>query len=145
MKAPKPRKIGRLRTQLTLLSRRLRQEAKNDPASWTRMLVLSAIDRLGEGATPSAIGREEDMRSSQVAALLRELEASELIERLADQADRRVTRLRLTPSGEHLLQQSRARRDLWLSEAMMRSLTEDEYRLLLKTGKLLEKLARYSP
>lgn len=63
------------------------------------MLIVSAIDRLGGNATPSAMGRAEAMRSSQMAAVLRDLDASGLIERLPDAADRRITRLRLSPLG----------------------------------------------
>lgn len=133
--------ISRLRAQLTRLARRLRQEARNDPESWTRMLVISAIDRFGDEATPSAIARMEDMRSSQVAAVLRELEVSGLVGRRPDEIDRRVTRLVLTARGKAILTESRHRRDAWLANAITTQLTDEESKLLLQAGQLLERLA----
>ncbi|GBQ35943.1 winged helix DNA-binding protein [Gluconacetobacter azotocaptans] len=133
--------ISRLRAQLTRLARRLRQEARNDPESWTRMLVISAIDRLGNAATPSAIARMEDMRSSQVAAVLRDLETSGLVARHPDGIDRRVTRLVLTATGDAILMESRHRRDAWLADAIARQLTYEESKLLIQAGQLLERLA----
>lgn len=141
MRADIPASVSRLRGQLTRVARRLRHEARNDPQSWTRMLVLSAIDRLGAGATPSAIGRTEDMRSSQVAAVLRDLEYSGLIARKADVVDRRIVRLVLTGNGQILLGDSRYRRDVWLSDAMNARLSREERALLYRAGTLLERLA----
>ncbi len=48
--------IGELRFQLTRLTKRLRQISQNDPQSWSRMLVISAIDRMGDNATPLGSG-----------------------------------------------------------------------------------------
>ncbi|MFS3135245.1 MarR family winged helix-turn-helix transcriptional regulator [Gluconacetobacter sacchari] len=132
--------ISQLRAQLTRLARRLRQEARNDPASWARMLVISAIDRLGDAATPSAIARAEDMRSSQVAALLRDLAASGLVLRRPHGIDRRMTRLALTAAGHAILGESRHRRDAWLADAMAAHLTEEERGRLLQAGLLLDRL-----
>lgn len=143
MRADSAAEISRLRGQLTEVARRLRQEARNDPQSWTRMLVLSAIDRLGVGATPSAIGRAEDMRSPQVAAVLRDLENSGLVLRATDATDRRVTRLVLTGAGQMLLDESRRRRDMWLSRAMDARLSDDEREVVMRAGLLLERLADF--
>ncbi|GAN55742.1 MarR family winged helix-turn-helix transcriptional regulator [Tanticharoenia sakaeratensis] len=143
MRADSSAEISRLRGQLTQVARRLRQEARNDPQSWTRMLVLSAIDRLGVGATPSAIGRAEDMRSPQVAAVLRDLENSGLVLRATDATDRRVTRLVLTGAGQMLLDESRRRRDMWLSRAMDARLSDDEREVVMRAGLLLERLADF--
>jgi len=141
MRATASPEITRLREQLTLVARRLRQEARNDPESWTRMLIISAIDRLDDKATPSTIARMEDMRSSQVAAVLRDLEASGLVERHPDGTDRRVTRLVLTAAGHVILTESRHRRDTWLANAIATRLTCEESRLLMQAGQLLERLA----
>jgi DNA-binding MarR family transcriptional regulator len=143
MRADSSAEISRLRGQLTQVARRLRQEARNDPQSWTRMLVLSAIDWLGVGATPSAIGRAEDMRSPQVAAVLRDLENSGLVMRATDATDRRVTRLVLTGAGQMLLDESRRRRDMWLSRAMEARLSDDEREVVMRAGLLLERLADF--
>lgn len=104
------------------------------------MLVISAIDRLRDEATPSTIARSEDMRSSHVAAVLRGLEASLIVERRPDETDRRVTRLVLTQYGEAILAESRYRRDAWLARVMAKKLTEEECKLLIEACRLLERL-----
>lgn len=60
------------------------------------MLVMSAIERMDGMATPSKIAEEENMRSSNLASLLRDLEARELITRTQDTGDRRRTWLELS-------------------------------------------------
>lgn len=144
MNLEKSLNVARFRRQLTRLTRRLRREAQNDPESWTRMLVISAIDRLGDGVTPSMLAASENMRSSNLAAVLRELEASGLIIRTQDALDRRKVRVQLTDAGRHVLQLSRQRRDDWLMAAMMACLTGEEREQLIDAGELLERLAAYS-
>ncbi|GGP18870.1 MarR family winged helix-turn-helix transcriptional regulator [Silvimonas iriomotensis] len=132
-----------LRTQVTRLSRRLRQEAQNDPDNWTHMLVLSAIDRLWIAATPSMISTTEKIRSSNLAPILKELEARGLILRTQDESDKRKTRLLLTTAGHQTLTESRKRRDQWLNQAVRASLSEEEQQLLIKAGELMERLSLY--
>src|SRR5262245_26618413 len=88
--------ITRLQSQLMGVSRRLRREATADDRSWARLLVLGAIDRHGGSATPSVLAADEDMRSSNLAAALRALEARRLIVRTPDAGDRRKVRVRLS-------------------------------------------------
>ncbi len=67
--------IGELRFQLTRLTKRLRQISQNDPQSWSRMLVISAIDRMGDIAPSphSALAMAEDIYSSNLAVILNSL------------------------------------------------------------------------
>ena len=131
------------REQVTLLGKRLRQESQNHPETWTQMLVLGAIDRLRDDATPSKIAAAESMRSSNLAAALRELEELGYIARTPDDVDRRKTRLTITSAGRDALHLSRRLRDHWLLEAFSGCLTEAEKHHLKVAGPLLEKLARY--
>jgi DNA-binding MarR family transcriptional regulator len=135
--------VSLLRACLSRLSRRLRQEARNTPETWTTTLVLSAIDRLGDGATPSAIGVSEGMRSSNLAAVLRKLEAEGLVTREADHADRRKVRVRLSVEGRATLNLGRQRRDEWLTRAIGACLDEREREQLLAIGPILEKLCAF--
>ncbi|MGU7778844.1 MarR family transcriptional regulator [Burkholderia sp. PU8-34] len=136
--------ISLFRMRLSRLGRRLRQEARNTPDTWTRMLVLSAVDRLGAEATPSAIGAAESLRSSNLAALLRDLEADGLVTRTRDTIDRRKIRVQLSAAGRESLQLSRQRRDEWLERAIGACLNEDERQRLVAIGPILEKLSAYS-
>ena len=125
------------------LSRRLRREAESDERSWSRLQLLGAIERAGDEATPTMLGVSESMRSSNLAAALRELETDGLILRKPDAEDRRKVRVRLTSTGHKVLHENIARREQWLAEAIEQSLTKEERALLFKAGKLLDRVAAY--
>ncbi|MCI8208608.1 MarR family transcriptional regulator [Pseudomonas sp. S25] len=135
--------ISLFRGQLTRLSKRLRQEAQNHPETWSQMLVLSAIDHMDGMATPSKIADVENMRSSNVASLLRDLENRELITREQDTDDRRRTWIGLSEKGRLVLQESRDRRDEWLCNAAQACLSIEEQKQLQAAGALMEKLSAY--
>ena len=135
--------ITRLRSQLMAVSRRLRREATVDDRSWARLLVLGAIDRHGGSATPSVLAADEGMRSSNLAAALRSLEARKLIVRTPDSKDRRKVRLRLSAAGQRFLDDSRTRGERWLTEAMNAYLTASERAQLIKAGALLDRITAY--
>ena len=138
------RDITQLRRQLMDASRRLRHEATADDRSWARLLVLGAIDRHGGSATPSVLAADEGMRSSNLAAALRFLEARKLIVRTPDTKDRRKVRLRLSSAGQRFLDDSRARGERWLTEVMDACLTASERSELIKAGALLDRITAYS-
>jgi DNA-binding MarR family transcriptional regulator len=136
--------ITQLRRQLMGVSRCLRREATTDDRSWARLLVLGAIDRHGESATPTVLASDERMRSSNLAAALRSLEARKLIVRRPDTEDRRKVRLRLSAAGQRFLDDSRARGELWLTDALDACLTASERTDLMKAGALLDRIVGYS-
>ncbi|SMF99334.1 MarR family winged helix-turn-helix transcriptional regulator [Burkholderia singularis] len=135
----------RLRGAVTGLNRRLRREAQNhaDPVQFSQLLLLGAIDRLGGDVTPSELAAAEQLRSSNLATLLRELEGNGHIERHADPHDGRKTRVSLTANGKRLLYGNRTKREEWLVRAMNECLTADERALLVAASPLLERLAQY--
>lgn len=134
---------ARLRAQITSMARRLRQEAQVDPVQFSQLVVMGAIDRLGEGVTPSQICAAEGMRSSNLAVLLRELDAVGYIKRTSDQGDRRRTRLSLTAKGQRALHGNRVVRGQWLASAMLGCLTADERARVIEAGVLLERLSQF--
>jgi DNA-binding MarR family transcriptional regulator len=138
-----PENITALRTQIMAIARRLRREAGSDDASWARLLLLGAIDRHGGTATPSLLAAAEGMRSSNLAAALRDLETRGLILRTPDTEDRRKVRVSLTAAGLDLLHDDRARHERWLAETIDACLTEIEQTYLIEAGTLLDRLARH--
>jgi len=136
-----PEAISDFRCQLTRLSRRLRQVSRNDPQSWSRMLVLSAIQRMGNEVTPTEIAVAEEIQSSNLATILKHLENDGAIERNKDAFDRRKIRVRLTEKGAAELKLSRKRRDEWLQAAAVDVLTEEERENLLRMASILGRLA----
>ncbi|MFH0303057.1 MarR family transcriptional regulator [Bradyrhizobium sp. 31Argb] len=126
------------------LSRRLRREAHADDRSWVRLQLLGAIERAGDAATPTMLGESENMRSSNLAAALRELNAEGLIIRMPDAEDRRRVRVRLSRTGREVLHKNITRREQWLADAIERCLTREERALLFKAGELLNRVASFS-
>ena len=124
------------------LARRLRREAGSDEETWSRLLLLGAIDRYGERATPTTLAAAEGLRSSNLAKALRELEARELITRQPAAEDRRRVKVALTERGRAALDEVRGRRDRWLAAAMDTTLTAEERGTLAAAGALMSRLAQ---
>ncbi|WP_224972067.1 MarR family winged helix-turn-helix transcriptional regulator [Acinetobacter oleivorans] len=127
------------------LVRRMRRETRSDEKSWAQLLLLGAIDRHGGMATPSVLAESEGMRTSNLAAALRTLEADGLLKRIRDAEDGRKVRVILTEKGLGLLHESRIQRETWLSNAMEYSLTTEEQKLLIDAGNLMERIANVPP
>jgi DNA-binding MarR family transcriptional regulator len=144
MKPKGPRRdITTFRNQFMSLSRRLRREAHADDRSWVRLQLLGAIERAGNAATPTMLGESESMRSSNLAAALRELEAEGLIARRPDSEDRRKVRVRLTRMGQEVLHENITRREQWLAAAIDQCLTREERAVLFQAGELLGRVASF--
>jgi len=129
---------------MKLLQRRLRQEAQPvQGVSRTALQVLSALVRLPEGAQPGQLGQELSMTSSNVAAALRELEAAGLVHRRRDETDARRVLVFVTGPGRALLADVRSEKQTWLGRATTALLDQDEQRLLLAAGALMQRLAEF--
>ncbi|OHX15615.1 MarR family transcriptional regulator [Chromobacterium sinusclupearum] len=139
-KAISTEEATRLRQQLMTMARRLRRQGSQDVLPFGLLTVLGAIDRAGGDITPSELARNENMRSSNLAGALRELEAAALIVRRPDPQDGRRVRVGLSDAGRAALASNRHLRDGWLQHALD-SLAADERAVLLRAGELLERLA----
>lgn len=129
---------------MKLLQRRLRHEVPPvGGLSRTAMQVLGTAARLPEGSQPRVIARELQMTSSNVAAALRDLETAGYIRREKDPADARRVSVYVTESGGTLVADTRSERDTWLGRAMQALLDDEEQRLLMAAGHLLQRLAEY--
>ena len=124
------------------LARRLRREAGSDEETWSRLLLLGAIDRSGDAATPTTLAVAEGLRSSNLAKALKELEARELITRQSAADDRRQVKVALTEGGRATLEEVRSRRDRWLAAAIEATLTAEERATLAAAAALMSRLAR---
>jgi DNA-binding MarR family transcriptional regulator len=131
-----------IRRQVIEMVRRLRGEADSDEESWSRLLLLGAIERLGEEATPGVLAAAEGLRTSNLAKALKELEADGCLTRRPDETDRRRVRVALTAKGQVRLDEVRGRSDRWLAAAIDANLTDIERATLVAAGELLSKLAR---
>lgn len=137
--------ISELRNHIVALARCLRQSARTDNETWTGLMALGAVQRAEGQATPTQIASELGLRSSNLAQVLGDLEERGLIHRTPDPNDKRKVRLSLTGAGVTLVRETRAKRDIWLSEAMVTCLSPEEQSLLIAAGDLMRRIALSSP
>ncbi|MCD0495165.1 MarR family transcriptional regulator [Chromobacterium violaceum] len=133
-----------LRRQLMAMVRRLRRQGSMDVLPFGLLTILGAIDRAGGDITPTELARRENLRSSNLASALRELDASGLIRRTQDPDDGRRVRVGLSEAGAEALRRNRQLRDGWLQQALQ-GLSAEERDTLLRAGALLERLAASEP
>jgi len=138
----KEKEVSELRNSIVALARSLKQSARSDNESWTNLMVLGLIERSNGKISPSEIGIALEIRSSNLANLLKELTQRGLVVRLCDANDKRKILLKLTDAGLNLVQTTRQKRDLWLLEAMQ-CLSKEEQKKLLEAGKLIKRLTEY--
>lgn len=128
---------GRLRLAITRLNRRLRQQAETG-LSATAESCLATIARHG----PLSLGElatHEGVKPPSITTMVAGLETSGLVSRITDAADRRVSRVVVTPRGRLKLQRSRSRKTAYLA-ARLANLSERELQILDEATGILERL-----
>lgn len=104
---------GRLRLSATRLARRLRQEAQTG-LSPSQLSALAAVEQHGP-LTLGALADHEQVAPPTITRVVAKLQADGFLTRQPDPADRRVTRVVVTPKGRALLGTSRRRKTEWLT------------------------------
>jgi DNA-binding MarR family transcriptional regulator len=129
---------GQLRLAVLRLSRRLRQEAAGDvtPSQLSALSVLSARGELTLGELAS-IERIAPPSMTRIAA---RLEARGLLERRSDATDRRIARVAVSKEGYKFLDETRTRRDAYLS-GRLQDFSVEERRIIEAAVPLLARLA----
>ena len=126
-----------LRPIVARLARRLRQQDHTGLGP-TMTATLSSIAKHG-GPTHGELATIEQVSPPTITAVVGKMEALGLVTRETDPADRRVTRIRVTPAGIDQLDEVRNRRTSWLA-SQLSSLTDDERRRLADAVDVLGKL-----
>jgi DNA-binding MarR family transcriptional regulator len=130
----------RLHSAAIHLLRRLRLEDAAAGLTAPRLSALSVLVFRGP-TTLSGLAAAEQVRPPTMTRLVQGLERDGLVRRLADPADRRVSRIQATPRGKALLRAGRARRVRRLAAALAR-LPAAERTILERAADLLERVAR---
>jgi DNA-binding MarR family transcriptional regulator len=128
---------SRLRLAVMRLARVLRQKAQ-DPITPSQLSALVSVERDG----PVTLGELAGLESVQPPTMTRivaALEEQGLVVREADAADRRISRLHITPIGRKLLEKNRSRKTAYLA-SRMRGLSVDERGVLERATALLERM-----
>lgn len=128
---------GRLRLSVMRLARRLRQESPPGITP-TQLSALSVLSGVG-AVTIGELAALENVQQPTMSRIVDALEAGGWVERVADGADRRVTRLAITEKAERELARIRSERNAYLA-ARLAALDERERAALVAALPALEKL-----
>jgi DNA-binding MarR family transcriptional regulator len=129
----------RLRFALIPLSRRLRQQNGPDITA-SQASALATIHRRGGAVTVGELADIERVSSPMITKIAKNLEELGLVTRTVDSADRRVTRLAITPEGQRRLERSRRRKNAWLA-TRLRTLDEADLAAIEAIIPVLERIS----
>jgi len=132
--------VSALRSAVMRLSRRLKHQRVDESLSPTEMSVLGTLAGCGS-ATPGELARKEHVQPPSMTRIVALLEAKGLVRLEPHQEDRRQKVVSPTERAEVMLEESRRKRNAWLSE-LVGQLSEDEWETLRAAAPVLEKLAR---
>ena len=127
---------GRLRLVVTRLNRRLRQEGETGMGAST-FSALATISRRG----PVSLGELaalEGVKPPSITTTIAALEGQGLVTRVADAADRRITRVTVTPRGRLRLLRSRTRKTAYLA-SRLEALDERQLQVLEEAASIPER------
>jgi DNA-binding MarR family transcriptional regulator len=134
-----PTTLGsQLRLVILRLGRRLRQQAAGEVTP-SQLSALSTVAKHGE-LTLGELAAIERIAPPSMTRIAARLEDQGWLERRTDVSDRRVARVAVSPTGQALLDETRTRRDAFLS-SRLQQLSEEERALLERAVPLLERLA----
>jgi DNA-binding MarR family transcriptional regulator len=126
------------------MARRLRQEADTGgELSPTLLAALATVEREGP-LTPSALAEHERIKRPTATRAVARLEAAGLVTRTADQSDRRVAHVAISPAGRALLARIRSRKNEYLARRL-RELDPAERAALAQAVTILERLLEPPP
>jgi DNA-binding MarR family transcriptional regulator len=128
----------RLRTAVTRLNRRLRQQALGR-VSPAQASMLAMADRLGN-PTLGELARAEQIQPPTMTRLVGTMVDAGFLSRFEDPADRRISRVGVTPAGRKELERIRKLKTAYLVEQIDGLEREDRERAAELVG-LLERLA----
>jgi DNA-binding MarR family transcriptional regulator len=132
----------RLHSAAIHLLRRLRRADQASGLSAPKLSALSVIVYTGP-ISIGALAAAEQVRAPTMTRVVKELEQQQLVNRVAQSADRRVSLIKATAAGARVLKQGRARR-VRLLEEFTRTLTERELKQLVAAVELIERFTTSS-
>ncbi len=129
---------GQLRVAVWRAARRMRHVSDVE-ISPSLHAALGTVERHGP-ITAGQLARHEHVRKPTMTRTIRELVERDLIERLPDPLDGRVTWLKVTPAGKALIHNARRRTDVYLTKRLQRLSPEDR-ETLQRAAEILDELA----
>jgi DNA-binding MarR family transcriptional regulator len=134
---------AQLRTVLSRLKRRLREEGGRADLTPSQISVLLRLEKDG-AATVSGLARAEGIRPQSMSSIVSSLQEAGLVKGIADPKDGRKTLMSLSTRCEKLLKESRAARQDWLTTMILQKLSAREQRQLSTNLQVLGRLTEDS-
>jgi DNA-binding MarR family transcriptional regulator len=128
---------SRLRFAVMRLARVLRQKAQ-DQVTPSQLSALVSIERDGP-VTLGELAALESVQPPTMTRIVAGLEEQGLVQREVDPADRRISRVRMTPQARKLLERNRSRKTAYLA-SRLRGLSAEELDVLARAAGLLERM-----
>jgi DNA-binding MarR family transcriptional regulator len=140
---PNDTQIAAIATELRVLvgqfKRRFRDKVNLGDLTASQLAVLGRLDSDGP-ATVTTLARAEGMRPQSMGANIAALEAAGLVSGAPDPNDGRQTILSLTAACREKVKVGRMACDVWLIEALQRTLSSTEQHELARAIELLQRL-----
>ena len=128
-----------LRTTFGNLKRKLRQQGEQNDFTSSQIAVILRLEKDGP-ATVSSLARAEGMRPQSMSAVIAPLEEMGFVAGAADPNDGRKTLMSLTKACKKRIEDGRAARQDWLTQAIQQKLSPQEQKKLSSAIHLLAKI-----
>jgi len=128
-----------LRTTFRHLKRKLRQHGGQNDFTSSQIAVILRLEEDGP-ATVSSLARAEGMRPQSMSAVIAPLEEMGFVAGAADPNDGRKTLMSLTKACKKSIEDGRAARQDWLTQAIQQKLSPQEQKKLSSAIHLLAQL-----
>ena len=128
-----------LRVALVRMGRRMRRERADENLSLHHLSALGAMQQLEE-PTLARIASAECVKPPSMVKTLQHMESLGYVERSAHPSDGRMVIFRISEKGEHMIGETRERRNRALAEAI-EQLDADERATLERAVPIIERLA----
>jgi DNA-binding MarR family transcriptional regulator len=128
-----------LRTTFGNLKRKLRQQGEQNDFTSSQIAVILRLEKSGP-ATVSSLARAEGMRPQSMSAVVFPLEQMGFVAGAADPNDGRKTLISLTKACKKWIEDGRAARQDWLTQAIQQKLSPQEQKHVSSAIHLLARL-----
>lgn len=128
-----------LRTTLGPLLRKLRQYSEQQALTTAQMAVIIRLEKDGP-ETLSGLARAEGMRPPSMSAVIAPLQEMGYVKKAADPRDGRKMLLSLTKACKKAIENERAARQDWLTQAIQQKLSSQEQKKVSAVVHLLARL-----
>lgn len=132
-----------LRSAISILHKRLRKQMYSiQTYSITELETLGYLYRQ-TALLPSELAALARVKTQSMSQVLKKMEVQKIIERTPSKEDKRKTYISLTDLGKKIVVQTVYERDEWLANAIIKTCTKEDQKLLIKALVPLKKLLEF--